>query len=143
MEQSLMIRLLRVVSITEATSYLALLVATVVKQTGGSEAGVTVLGPIHGVLYWQLLARRGLAVQTWLKGARIEYLRPAHTSVELEARITNEELEAAVAALEQRGKFVHTHTLEAHDRGGTLCARFQVEVYGRLLDREGLTTSGD
>ena len=99
--------------------------------------------PIHGVLYWQLLARRGLAVQTWLKGARIEYLRPAHTSVELEARITNEELEAAVEALEQRGKFVHTHTLEAHDRGGTLCARFQVEVYGRLLDREGLTTSGD
>lgn len=42
---------LRRISIIEATSYLALLVATVVKQTGGSEAGVTVLGPIHGVLY--------------------------------------------------------------------------------------------
>lgn len=43
--------MLRVVSVTEATSYLALLVATVVKQTGGSEVGVSVLGPIHGILY--------------------------------------------------------------------------------------------
>lgn len=46
-----MIRQLRLVSITEATSYLALLVATAVERTGGSEDGVTVLGPIHGVLY--------------------------------------------------------------------------------------------
>ncbi|MEM9135462.1 MAG: DUF3817 domain-containing protein [Actinomycetota bacterium] len=51
MEQSLMVRMLRLVSVTEATSYLALLVATAVKETGGSEIGVTVLGPIHGVLY--------------------------------------------------------------------------------------------
>ncbi len=51
MEQGLLVRLLRAVSVTEATSYLALLVATVIKQTGGSETGVTVLGPIHGILY--------------------------------------------------------------------------------------------
>jgi integral membrane protein len=45
------IRGLRIVSVTEAVSYLALLVATIIKQTGGSEVGVTVLGPIHGTLY--------------------------------------------------------------------------------------------
>ena len=45
------INALRVVSVTEATSYLALLVATVVERTGGSDVGVSVLGPIHGVLY--------------------------------------------------------------------------------------------
>lgn len=37
-------------------SYLLLLVATVVKQTGGSETGVTVLGPIHGVLFLVFVA---------------------------------------------------------------------------------------
>lgn len=45
------IRNLRIASVAEATSYLALLVATIIKQTGGTETGVTVLGPIHGVLY--------------------------------------------------------------------------------------------
>lgn len=38
-------------SIAEAVSYLALLVATIIKWTGGSDLGVTVLGPVHGVLY--------------------------------------------------------------------------------------------
>ncbi len=38
-------------SVVEAVSYLMLLVATVVKQLGGSELGVSILGPIHGVLY--------------------------------------------------------------------------------------------
>lgn len=46
-----MIRQLRVVSITEAVSYLALLLATVIDRTGGSDAGVAVMGPVHGVLY--------------------------------------------------------------------------------------------
>jgi integral membrane protein len=45
------IRNLRIASVAEATSYLLLLVATIVKQTGGTETGVSVLGPVHGVLY--------------------------------------------------------------------------------------------
>jgi integral membrane protein len=45
------LRELRIASIAEAVSYLALLVATVIKQTGGTESGVTALGPIHGILY--------------------------------------------------------------------------------------------
>ena len=45
------IRNLRIASVVEAVSYLPLLVATVVKQAGGAETGVSVLGPIHGVLY--------------------------------------------------------------------------------------------
>lgn len=46
-----LVRTLRRVSVVEATTYLLLLVATVIKQTGGSETGVSVLGPIHGILY--------------------------------------------------------------------------------------------
>lgn len=54
-----LIRLLRRVSVVEATSYLLLLIATVVKQTGGSETGVSILGPIHGILF---LAFAGLVL---------------------------------------------------------------------------------
>lgn len=51
-----MLRQLRVTSIIEATSYLALIVATIVKQTGGGATGVAVLGPVHGVAYLVFVA---------------------------------------------------------------------------------------
>lgn len=46
-----MVARLRLVSILEAVSYLVLLTATVVKYTADQEAGVTVMGPVHGILY--------------------------------------------------------------------------------------------
>jgi integral membrane protein len=60
------LRNFRYVALAEATSFLALLVATVVKRTGGSELGVKILGPIHGLLFvvyvlmvWQLHKEAG------------------------------------------------------------------------------------
>jgi integral membrane protein len=41
----------RYVALSEATSFLALLGATVVKHSGGGETGVQILGPIHGALF--------------------------------------------------------------------------------------------
>jgi integral membrane protein len=41
----------RRVAILEATSFIALLIATVVKHSDGGETGVTILGPIHGLLF--------------------------------------------------------------------------------------------
>lgn len=45
------LRNFRYVALAEATTFLALLVATVVKRTGGDEVGVQILGPIHGLLF--------------------------------------------------------------------------------------------
>jgi integral membrane protein len=45
------LRTFRHVALLEATSFLALLVATVVKHSDGGETGVQILGPIHGVLF--------------------------------------------------------------------------------------------
>jgi integral membrane protein len=45
------LRNFRYVALSEATTFLALLVASVIKNTGGSEAGVQILGPIHGLLF--------------------------------------------------------------------------------------------
>ena len=42
---------LRYVALAEATSFLALLVASVVKRTDGNEVGVHILGPVHGALF--------------------------------------------------------------------------------------------
>jgi integral membrane protein len=41
----------RIVALTEATSFLQLLVAAVLKRTADAEILVTILGPIHGILF--------------------------------------------------------------------------------------------
>lgn len=60
------LRNFRHVALAEATTFLALLVASLIKHTGGSEIGVKVLGPIHGLLFvvyvlmvWQLHGEAG------------------------------------------------------------------------------------
>jgi integral membrane protein len=45
------LRTLRVVAVVEATSFLALLVATYFKHAQDQGGAVTVLGPIHGLLF--------------------------------------------------------------------------------------------
>ena len=59
----------RIVALAEATSFLALLLATYVKYGHDEEAGVRILGPIHGLLFiaYVLLAIR-LAVQLGWSG---------------------------------------------------------------------------
>lgn len=53
---------MRYIALAEATSFILLLIASVIKRTGGSEVGVQVLGPIHGLLFiayvWIALAIR-------------------------------------------------------------------------------------
>lgn len=45
------VRAFRVIAVAEAISWLALIVATVVKYSADAPQGVKILGPIHGVLF--------------------------------------------------------------------------------------------
>jgi len=48
---------MRIIALAEATSFIALLVATYVKRMGsGEEIGVHILGPIHGLLFLAYVA---------------------------------------------------------------------------------------
>lgn len=42
---------MRYVALAEATSFIALLIASFVKRQGEGELGVQILGPIHGLLF--------------------------------------------------------------------------------------------
>lgn len=53
------VKTFRWVALIEATTFLMLIVASVIKHTGGSEVGVQTLGPIHGVFF---MAYVGLAL---------------------------------------------------------------------------------
>lgn len=49
------LRTFRWVALIEATSFLALLIASVVKRTADNEIGVQILGPVHGLLFLSYL----------------------------------------------------------------------------------------
>jgi integral membrane protein len=42
---------MRYIALAEATSFIALLIASFLKRQGEGELGVQVLGPIHGILF--------------------------------------------------------------------------------------------
>lgn len=58
---------MRYIALAEATSFIALLIASVIKRTGGSEVGVQILGPIHGLLFiaYVVIALRARAEFGW------------------------------------------------------------------------------
>lgn len=61
------VRAFRAIAVAEAISWLALIVATVVKYSADAPLGVKVLGPIHGVLFigYVLLALQLRAQSRW------------------------------------------------------------------------------
>lgn len=95
--------------------------------------------PIYALMYWQALARRGLALQTWLMASRVQYRKPAAAALTFDFELTASDLDAAQAELQQRGKSVRTHRVEARDPHGQVCAELELVNYLRLLragDRE-------
>lgn len=64
-------RLFRITALAEATSFLALLVATYLKYANDQPVGVQILGPVHGLLFiayvllaFKLAQRAGWSVRT-------------------------------------------------------------------------------
>ena len=58
---------MRYIALAEATSFLALLVASYLKRQGEGETGVSILGPIHGLLFiaYVVMALKLRAKQGW------------------------------------------------------------------------------
>jgi integral membrane protein len=66
-------RIFRITALAEATSFLALLVATYVKYAHDAPVGVQILGPLHGLLFiayvllaFNLAPRLGWSLRTTL-----------------------------------------------------------------------------
>jgi acyl-coenzyme A thioesterase PaaI-like protein len=88
--------------------------------------------PFYAVMFWQIFARRGMKVQTWLKSASIKYLKPAASDLLLQFELSADEIDAAAAALERDGRYTRSFTTEALDPAGRACARIITEVYLRV-----------
>ncbi len=105
------------------------------RNLNGTTFGGTIFSaadPVYALLYWQIFAREGLAVQVWLKSARAEYLKPAASRLALDFTLGDAEVDEARAALFRDGRFVRTYRTEARSGSGEVCALLDTEVYIRL-----------
>lgn len=92
--------------------------------------------PIYPILYWQVFARRGTALQVWLKAAEIDYWKAAASALRVDFALTDADVLRAEEALDQDGRTVTSHEAVAVDAAGDVCARARMHVYMRHL-REG------
>jgi acyl-coenzyme A thioesterase PaaI-like protein len=115
------------------------------RNLAGTTFGGTIYSaadPMYAVLFWQILAHRGVEVQAWLRAARALYVRPAASTLTMRFEIRPDEVEEAQRALAEEGRWAHWHRIEAHDRNGDLCAVVETETYLRIPRREQREVSG-
>ncbi len=87
--------------------------------------------PYYAILYWQLLAHRGIRAQAWLRSATIQYRRPVRSSLTIRFQLTGADVAEALEQLQRTGRHTCSHSLEARDEDGVVCATAVTEVYLR------------
>ncbi|HLS96351.1 MAG TPA: YiiD C-terminal domain-containing protein [Sphingobacterium sp.] len=96
--------------------------------------------PIHTLLLDQLLRRAGIGkTVTWLKSAKIEYLKPATRHLSFSVRLHDDEVRETLDEVKNKGKVIKTFDIHILDRDGLLCARSNNEIYIRDLTFGGKT----
>lgn len=110
------------------------------KNINGTIFGGTIFAavdPIHTLLLDQIFRREGVKKMiTWLKSAKIEYLKPAARSLHFSIRITEQDIQSALTDVKVSGKVVKVFEILIYDRDGLLCARSSNEIYIRDLSKQ-------
>lgn len=65
--------------------------------------------PFHALMYWQVLKKKGLHAQVWLKCAEIHYIKPGNTDLHMEFVLEDSDIEVALHDLKQSGKSDRKH----------------------------------
>ena len=87
--------------------------------------------PYFPTMYYHIFTNKNRKLIVWLKSAKIQYLRPANSSLKLHFKITKEDIALAEKALAEIGKFEIWHTVEAINKKGIVCAKAKMLVYLR------------
>jgi acyl-coenzyme A thioesterase PaaI-like protein len=87
--------------------------------------------PMHAILFWQALARRGLATHAWTRSARVEFEKPGDCDLTLEFAIEDDVLRAAERAVRAGQSFVRTFPIEVLGHDGVRRARVETEIHLR------------
>lgn len=89
--------------------------------------------PFFALLVWGIFNKKNYKVKVWLKSATIQFLKPAHTDLFIEFKITPQEVIKAEKDLLENGKYIQSFTIDVNDVRGIICAQMNTEVYARNI----------
>lgn len=89
--------------------------------------------PYHGVMYWNILARRGVKMQVWVRASEMDYRKAATESLYTDIHITEKEIQEVIDTLYAKGKITKPVFFEMKKADGTLCASAKIILYIRRL----------
>jgi acyl-coenzyme A thioesterase PaaI-like protein len=92
--------------------------------------------PVHTLLLDQIFKRKNIKrTVTWLKSAKISYLKPAAKHLVFTVKIDEQDVQQALEEVTKFGKVVREFEIYIYDQTGVLCARSTNEIYIRDLSR--------
>ena len=94
----------------------------------------TATDPFYAMLFGQVLKHKGYHISVWLKSARIQFLKPARTSLYYRIVISDAMVAEAETELNTKGVFVKTYPIEVYDANGVLCALAKNEIHVRVVN---------
>jgi acyl-coenzyme A thioesterase PaaI-like protein len=97
----------------------------------GSTFGGTIyaaVDPFHALLLWQVCAHQGIRVQAWMKEAVITFARPAESDLTIEFTLDEQTINAALAAVQDNGRFARIFEVHARDQQGDVCATVRTDI---------------
>ncbi len=87
--------------------------------------------PYFPTMYYHIFTKKRRKLIIWLKSAEIQYLKPADSTLRLNFKITQENIELAEKTLNEKGKFEIWHTVKALNKEGVVCVKARMQVYLR------------
>lgn len=87
--------------------------------------------PFYAMLFGQILRNKNYNITIWLKSASIQFLKPGRCDLYYSIHITDEMVSEAEDALNTKGLFVKTYTIEIYSENKELYAIAKNEIYIR------------
>jgi hypothetical protein len=107
------------------------------KNYNGSIFGGTIFSaadPFYPVLFERVLNTSGRKLRIWSKSSKINFLKPALTSLTFSIILSDADMHLAINTLEADGKYEHSFLIEIYDDNSEVCASLVNEVYIRDLN---------
>lgn len=82
--------------------------------------------PWHGLLFWQILARKKIPALVWVRAAQYDYFKAANSDLIIEIQIPEEDIQTAIFHLQNQGRFVKTYVVNQIDKENEICCQAQI-----------------
>lgn len=107
------------------------------KNYNGSIFGGTIFAaadPFYPVLFHQVLNTPGRKLLVWSKSSKIDFLKPAISSLSFHIILNQVDIETAIQTLNTVGKYESTFPIDIYNNKDEVCASLVNEIYIRDLN---------